>query len=171
MNFPFPDIKSSCPICSSPGCAIAKGYYQRRVFCPDTELNEMIAIHVGRCSTRGKDFSFLPEFLVPYRWISRRSLSSFFSIWLDLGGVEASAKKLTERLTSDEWYVTTATAWSWLKLILVFCRLNWENLCVPDGVSFEKVSSLRIFSSASDVPLLHREALWPRAFIIVKKPP
>jgi hypothetical protein len=169
MDFPFPDIKASCPICQKPGCGDWKGYYSRRVFCFVEDLNENVAIHVGRCKTKRKDFSFLPESFIPYRQITKPSLSRFFGSWLKVGGLQKSLDIFPQ--IDDSWLVSVSTAWEWIRLTLGFCRINLDLLKVPDSQSFILISDLRVFKTADEVSFSNPRASWPGAINQILHPP
>lgn len=63
MEYAFPAIGESCPVCSAPACAQWRGYYARLIFCTEMEEIRRIFIHVGRCGRTGKGFSAVPSFL------------------------------------------------------------------------------------------------------------
>jgi hypothetical protein len=171
MDYPFPDIKQCCPICTAVGCAEWKGYFQRRVICIELGINENLALHVGRCRSRKKDFSFLIDILIPYQRITRISLKKLFTLWLDRRNLEKATEEFTRGLLDDQWDIPLSTAWGWLHLILRFCRLNMEKLSIPESHSFGSHCDLLIFNSSNDVPFQDLNTHWPRYISPLSQPP
>lgn len=69
IDFDFLNIHKACPICSRPGCAIWKGYYSRKFYCPILEYDGRIWVRKGFCKFKKTWFSMLPDFCIPYlRW-------------------------------------------------------------------------------------------------------
>jgi len=66
----WPDIRSSCPICSNAECAIYRGYYLRFLFCTELEFVDRIAIRTGYCKTKKERFTLLPSFVAYRRRVS-----------------------------------------------------------------------------------------------------
>jgi hypothetical protein len=169
MAFPLPDIKTRCPICTKMGCARWKGYYSRGAFCPVQGLFERVAIHVGRCPAHRKDFSFLPELFIPYRQITKPSLSKFFEYWRRTQVLQKALDRLPQ--ADDRWIVSVSTAWEWTQLILKFCRLNLEMLPVPNSIDFRLVSDLLFFNSPDEICISNPKAQWPGAINQILHPP
>ena len=161
MDFAFPDIKASCPICGEKGCAIWKGYYPRRVLCVKYKINEKVAIHVGRCQNKKKDFSFFPKILIPYVRVTRPTLGRLFKAWLKLTNVAEASESVTQEFSDDEWILPFSTAWSWLYLVLVFCRLNFAKLSTPSSHRFGNVNDLLIFRNHRHPDFMDSMTNWP----------
>ena len=66
----WPQLAEGCPICSGLQCAIFKGYYQRKLYCPDLEYLGPVVIRTGLCKSRRIRFSLLPDFLIRFKRIS-----------------------------------------------------------------------------------------------------
>jgi len=171
MDFPFPDIKKKCPVCKGPGCAIWKGYYKRNFFCMSLDISEKLAIHVGRCPTKKKDFSYLPDFLIPYQILSRSTLILFIGFWLKFTHLSKATEALTQDSLEPSYFPSLSTTWGWLKLALTFCRMNTHILKVADSHVFSSHSDLSVFKTSDEIPFLNIYTHWPRYICPNSQPP
>jgi hypothetical protein len=112
FDFYFPEIHSSCSVCSLHGCAIWKGYYSRRFVCPKLDYNGRVWIRKGFCKSQKVHFSILPDFCIPYlRW-SKFIFSQFLSL------------KETSFFNAFDWDVAFSTLY-WMGALLVkLLRIN-----------------------------------------------
>ena len=115
----WPDIHSRCPVCEATGCAIYRGYYERFMVCHELEVAPgRVAIRTGYCKKTGRRFSLLPDFLIPYRRMSR---FSFIALREARARTGSSVLDAIDALTADlgeEFYLPLSTAYSCLKLHL-----------------------------------------------------
>jgi len=113
----WPDIHDRCPVCEMAACAVYRGYYQRLMVCHELEVGpSRVTIRTGLCKKTGRRFSLLPDFLIPYRRMSR---FSFIALREARSG--ASVCDAIDALTADlgeEFYLPLSTAYSCLKLHL-----------------------------------------------------
>lgn len=89
------------------------------MFCPEMEIPPgPVAVRTGYCRSRRRRFSLLPDFLIPYRRISRFALTALVEARLRPGARMSDA---IDGLTGDlgeEFYLPLSTAYSCLKLHL-----------------------------------------------------
>ena len=76
MVFDFPDIRKNCPACTGVGCARWKGYYTRGMQDAGLSYFGAVVIRTGECRRFGIQFSMLPDFLLPYRKLTRPSVAA-----------------------------------------------------------------------------------------------
>lgn len=118
--------------------------------CAIVEFDGEVAIHVGHCRNRKKDFSYCPSFLIPYRQISRMSLLAFIVEWHPLGKVQKGIDWFLEGLesgsegVSEAFGLATSTAYDWIYGLVILLRLNSDKLNVlpPESVSIRSVRVL-----------------------------
>lgn len=113
----WPDIHGQCPVCGDSGCATFRGYYKRFMLCTELEVFSLIVIRTGFCKRHRQRFSLLPDFLIPYRRISRFSLQNF----IDAKARKSKLTDVIDDMTGDlgeEFYLPLSTAYSYLKLHL-----------------------------------------------------
>lgn len=108
----WPDVRASCPVCGAPACAVYRGYYERLAFCAELEFVGRLAVRTGFCKRRRARFSLLPDFLIPFRRLSR------FSLDVLAGARKAGARATAaiDALNSDlgeEFYLPLSTAYSY----------------------------------------------------------
>jgi hypothetical protein len=118
MSYPFPDIQAQCPICERAECAVYRGYYLRFMFCPEMEFVGKVAIRTGYCRHNDVRFSFLPDFMIRNKKISRLSLNSFHEHFKKQN---AHIKRTIDEWIGelgDEFYVAISTAHSWCSLVV-----------------------------------------------------
>lgn len=177
MIYPFPDVKKQCPICGKRQCARWKGYFVRTLQCSDIEFNGKIAIHVGQCRTKKRDFSYFPSFMIPYRRMSRASLEEFTLRWRRSGKISPSIEWIIEGLDSGpetseavESRVARSTAYNWLYALIVPLRLHSEELKIrpPYSTSIQEIRKqpLSIIRSCFN-PLLN----WTPGIDHIRAPP
>lgn len=74
MKYPWPNLAERCLCCGMAGCAVYKGYYTRFLACPEREHFDHIAVRTAYCRNHDLRYALLPDFLIRYRRLSRRSL-------------------------------------------------------------------------------------------------
>lgn len=113
----WPEIRGHCPLCGKANCATFRGYYTRFLFCTELEFFGRVAIRTGYCKSQRRRFSFLPDFLFPYRRISLFSLRTFLDGRLRASRLVDVIDDMTQDL-GDEFYLPLSTAYSYLNLPL-----------------------------------------------------
>jgi hypothetical protein len=114
----WPKIHLQCPVCFRAGCAIYRGYYSRFLFCTELEVTGRIVHRTGFCKSTKTRFSFIPDFVLP-----RRRISRFTHDRLREARVATASTILAaiDELTSDlgeEFFLPISTAHIYLHLIL-----------------------------------------------------
>lgn len=129
-----------------------------------------IAIHLAQCRTRGVDYTYWPEVLVPYRKPSVPTLRLFYGAW--------AAGKFSLRLAIDEVvgaidqeiFIPVSVAYVWLTYILKGLVLNHAELHVrrPESIL---TSVLREYQSDAIAGLFDGARIWSPASQIILAPP
>jgi hypothetical protein len=115
----WPDIHDRCPVCAATGCATYRGYYRRLMVCHELEVAPgPVAIRTGYCRSTRRRFSLLPDFLVPYRRLSRFSFAALFEARTRPGARMLDAIDAVTEGLGEEFYLPLSTAYSCLKLHL-----------------------------------------------------
>lgn len=135
IDFAYPDITKSCPVCSCSGCATWKGYYSRSFTCPILEYEGRIWIRKGFCKSKKAWFSMLPDFCIPYlRW------SKFVFVELLKRKFNSYSKEFDCELSFSTLY--------WIGSLLVkLLRIN-SSLYLSLPPATNSVHELKAFSSA-----------------------
>ena len=139
----FPEIKEKCPICGEADCARWKGYYLRNLNCFFLVYFGKVAIHCGECRDTGKNFSFLPDFMLPYRRISRLALMFLFNKLLEFGKLGKALDETTWGL-EEVFLLSISTAYSYIECILSMARIHRRELGM-DGFVTGSLSEYREF--------------------------
>lgn len=121
MVYPFPNISESCPLCGSNDCAIWKGYYGKRVLCCELEFSGKVAIRIGYCKRHKKYFTLLPSFLLPFRKLSKPTLSKLWKNYQELRDVRKAADSISEDLP-DEFYIPYSTLYDAFYFLIALLR-------------------------------------------------
>ncbi len=153
IDFEFPDIKSSCPVCSRPICAVWKGYYSRHFYCPILEWDGRIWIRKGYCKSKKIHFSMLPDFCIPYlRW------SKFIF-------VEFLRLRKESFFRAFDWDISFSTLY-WLGALLVkLLRINSHLYLLPPP-DLNSIDQLKNYSFKNmQVLLLSEEFNWNKKII------
>jgi hypothetical protein len=129
MLYDFPNVQVKCLLCDRPNCARWKGYYTRRLDCPELKFSGEIAVHVGHCSSGRQDFSYFPSFLIPFRRASRAGLKGYYARWRSGGIVRDAIDCFIDPIV--DFTLARSTAYSWLYGIIVALRLNHVVLGIP----------------------------------------
>lgn len=130
MPFPFPDVGKECLLCGEPGCARWKGYFVRKLTCALLGRSGRIAVHVGQCRTKGRDFSYMPDFFVPGRRLSRPTLKLFAEKFAGTGDIKSGIDDLVESIESDDFSVALSSAYEWLYGCVRALRFNAGRLAI-----------------------------------------
>lgn len=111
----WPDIRKSCPLCKSPGCAVYRGYYSRLLFCTELEFLGLLAIRTGYCKSTQTRFSLTPDFVLAHRRISRLTTLRLQEARGNQLNILAAIDDLTCDL-GEEFFLPISTAHSYLQL-------------------------------------------------------
>ncbi len=170
MDYPFPNVQKQCPYCSAPDCARWKGYFRRTLVCSALGFEGKIAIHIGQCRTRGCDFSYWPDFLIPRRRLSRWTLQWFYETWADLScQVKGTIDVFLDKVETVET-LALSTAYSWFYFLIRVWIVHQEALRVrpPSSVS---VVQLRVYKSEQISSLFEHWCYWHPSKTIIFPPP
>jgi hypothetical protein len=118
MEFPFPAISGSCPVCGRACGAIYRGYYKRWMICPRALFIGKLAIRTGFCRHEQKRFALFPEFLIPFRSFSREAFLKLWRAWKEKPGEVADSVDRWFDELDQEVCLSISTIYSQLKLIL-----------------------------------------------------
>lgn len=167
MEFTFPDIAGGCPFCGVKNCGKWSGYYLR--WFQDTELGvyEPIAIRYGRCSWKNKRFSFLPDFLIPYRRLSKFSLCELVEGMKKntLSDIIETFEAKFETHAHGALSVSTASEYqSFFQIIQRVNRCYCAALREPplEGAERDLKLSYRYLISHMNSLFWHRDAIWSK---------
>ena len=130
MSFPFPNVSQRCLLCGEAGCARWKGYFVRQVLCGDVGYAGPVAIHVGHCRQSKRDFSYVPDFLIPGRRLSRLSLKRFTENFAQTLSLKSSIDDLVGRVPLEDFTVALSTAYEWIYQTVRALRLNASALAI-----------------------------------------
>jgi hypothetical protein len=177
MLYPFPNVKKSCLLCGKKGCARWKGYFIRTLQCSDIEFKGEVAIHVGHCRIKKRDFSYFPSFLIPYRRTSRASLEEFTFKWYQSGSLSEGIEWILEGLDSGsekndlgEYKVPMSTAYGWLYALIIPLRLHSEELRIRPPYS-TSIQEIRNQSAATIRKCFEPLRAWNPGFEHILAPP
>jgi hypothetical protein len=145
MPFPFPAVGKKCLICAQSRCARWKGYFVRSLTCAALGRSGPIAVHVGHCKTEGRDFSYMPDFLVPGRRLSRPTLRRFVEVFAETGDIKKGIDDIVERIEGDDFSIALSSAYDWLYGCVRALRLNAGRL----ATSVSEATSAAAIRSAS----------------------
>ena len=79
MKYSWPNLAEHCLCCGRAGCAVYKGYYTRLLACPERMFFGLVVVRTAYCRTHDFRYTLLPDFLIRYRRLSRRSLEKLQS--------------------------------------------------------------------------------------------
>lgn len=110
----WPDLSPACPLCGSSDCAIYRGYYQRRLYCPELEYFGPVVIRTGYCKSKRVRFTLFPDFLMPHKRISFFSFRRLIECFKEQNHqLQQAIDQLLSDL-GDEFYLPLSTAYSYL---------------------------------------------------------
>lgn len=170
MNFPFPNVGVCCLLCGRAGCSRWKGYYVRHVVCTLLKYAGPIAIHLAQCRTRGVDYTYWPDILVPFLLPSVHTLRTLYDAWASEGFSICKAIDEVVAQFRQEYFLPLSVAYSWLARINQGLILYHEDLKVRAPQSLG-VGALREYPVANVRPLFEAERLWRASRPIVFSPP
>lgn len=107
-----------------------------------------VVVHCGRCRRKGMDFSYLPDFLIPYNWLSIRSLRALLHMWKETGSAEKACGGLTSEL-GESYDQSLSSVYHRLYVLLSALRLQADPLMI-DPPQTHSVSEF------------DKEAIWER---------
>lgn len=113
----WPGIHLACPVCSRAGCAVYRGYYSRFLFCTELEFTGRIVHRTGFCKSTKTRFSFIPDFVLPRRRISRFTHNRLREAAVTAPTILATIDELTSDL-GEEFFLPISTAQVYLRLVL-----------------------------------------------------
>lgn len=145
MSFPFPNVGAKCLLCEASGCARWKGYEVRGLICAEYGHAGSVAIHVGHCRTRKKDFLYFPDFLIAGRRLSRPTIKNFVETFAATGDIKRSIDDLVERIDSDDFAIALSSAYEWIYASLRALRLNAGRL----AIAISEMTSVTVMRSVS----------------------
>ncbi len=146
MDYPFPNIKESCPICTNPGCARWKGYFIRLFLDSELGRSGMIAIHVGECRKRNTDFSMIPDFLIPGRRLSRQTQHDFMKEFQQFKIVGHCGDTLARAFSGDEGILSNSSLYNIFYQGAATLRMNHLELKITSNI----ISSVFTFREISE---------------------
>lgn len=170
MSYPFPSVRQRCLWCGAAGCSRWKGYYIRQVVCTALGFAGSIAIHLAQCRTRGVDYTYWPEFLIPYLEPTLPTLRVFYDTWVSSHyQIGAAIDEVVGRIR-NEYFLHLSAAYSWLTRISQGLILHWDALKVraPDAIGAQ---ALRGYRAAHVRPLFDGERLWRSSPPTIFSPP
>jgi hypothetical protein len=170
MAFPFPNVSKHCPLCGEVKCARWKGYFVRNWMCGELGCAGAIAIHVGHCVRGKKDFSCIPDFLVPRHKLSRLSLKKFVQVFIQTGNIKTSIDDLVSKIPLDDFTVALSSAYEWVYQTVRALRLNASRLAVTVG-SATSVFALRVAAPSAITDLFRAELSWHPSHHMLLYPP
>lgn len=170
MPFPFPNVGAKCLLCDAPGCARWKGYEVRGLICAEYGHAGPVAIHVGHCRTRKKDFLYFPDFLIAGRRLSRPTLKSFAETFAATGEIKMCIDDLIEHIEGDDFAIALSSAYEWIYATIRALRLNAGRLAIQVS-EVTSVAVMRSVSSSALSDLFESRYAWHPYHDMVLHPP
>lgn len=154
IQFNFPSIVK-CPVCGYGKCAKWKGYYWRKCIFPEIKFVGKLAIKTGHCRRRKTSFSFMPDFIIPYRQIS---ICSLRGIWRSCRHKDSIIKGIIQYFQDHSVEIPIATVHANLKVILGLVRVN----VLPKVLPLRRLNDFRISHLLLWAPgcLFKLESMW-----------
>jgi hypothetical protein len=119
MAFPFPSVRLKCLLCGLSGRCRWKGYFTRQV------------LHAGHCQTRGCDFCYFPDFLIPGRRLSRASWKKFIEVFQETKIIRDSIDGLLVGLDCVvDFTMALSSAYNFLYAAVRALRINHVRLSI-----------------------------------------
>lgn len=170
MRYPFPNVGARCLLCGNAGCSRWKGYYVRNVICTLMKYAGPIAVHLAECRTRGVDYTYWPEVLIPFRRPTIPTLHLFYETWTRRGFSIAAAIDEVVSAIEQEIFIPLSVAYVWLTYILKGLILNHARLHVRAPES-TMTSALRAYPASDVAELFRGVRIWNPALQIILAPP
>ncbi len=130
MPFAFPNVGTACLLCGLAGCARWKGYYTRQWICGVLGFGGTIAIHVGRCRTQGRDFSYFPDFLIPGKRLARQSWQMFVEAFCRTKVIRESIDGLVAGIEMPDFTLALSSAYNFLYAAIRPLRMHHAELAI-----------------------------------------
>ena len=156
MEFPFPMIVGACPVCGRACGAIYRGYYRRWVICPQAVFIGWVAIRTAWCKHERRRFALFPEFLIPFRSFSREALLRLWQAWREKPSELMNSVDRWFHDSDREIYLSMATLYSQLRLILRQLRSGSLLLGTPPVIPGGLLSLHEISPAQVEQAILHR---------------
>jgi hypothetical protein len=169
MNFPFPNINKKCLVCGTICKARWKGYYVRQI------IHELyigpIAIHVGHCFKNKKDFSYVPNFIIPGRKLSRPSFTLYLKTYCQTRNVKNCIDDLNfNQRDSEDLHIPLSTAYNWIYQSIRTLRINASDFAIVAPLKLSVFVYYKIFPSVVDNLFLVQRLWHPFHHIIIHPP-
>ncbi len=156
MDFPFPAIAGSCPICERSCGAIYRGYYRRGAICPQALFVGFVAVRTGYCKATGRRFSLFPDFLIPFRSFSRTAFLWLWRAW------QENPRELGS--TVDRWFdafhqeisIALSTLDSQLRFVLTQLSAGQQVFDVPPLESVRLAEAWALPLASAERAIQHR---------------
>ena len=169
MNFPFPNIKEKCLVCGTSCGARWKGYYVRQIV-HDLYIGP-VAIHVGHCFRNKQDFSYVPDFIIPGRKLSRPSFLYFLKTYYRTKKIKTSIDSLLINLGDDkDFHIPISTAYDWVYQSVRSLRINAAQFAIAVPIKNAVFSFLIISPSVVESLFLIQSRWHPFHQIIIQPP-
>lgn len=170
MPYSFPNVRERCLLCGNAGCSRWKGYYVRSVICTLMRYSGPIAIHLAQCRTRGVDYTYWPDVLLPFRQPTVPTLKVFYQSWASRGFSIRHAIDEVVGTIDLEIFIPVSVAYVWLTYILKGLVLNHVELHVraPESIL---PSVLRGYKADAVAGLFHGARIWNPALQTILAPP
>ncbi len=168
MLFPFPNLKTNCLVCSASCGARWKGYYVRQVIYYD--YIGLVAIHVGHCYKTKSDFSYLPDFLIPGRRLSRPMFECYLKTFHRTRNVKTSIDELVMSVPeASDFTVALSTAYNWIYQAVRALRINANRFAILAPIK-TSVSVFHNLGGSIVIELFLIESLWHPTYQIIQPP-
>ena len=136
MKYPFPKVTEQCLYCGRAGCSRWKGYYIRWVVCTLMKYVGPIAIHLAQCKTRGVDYTYWPDILIPYLQPTIPTLQVFYETWVSSGySIRKSIDEVVGKI-DGEFYLPISVAYQWLRRLSQYLIIyqEWLKIRAPESL-------------------------------------
>lgn len=130
FEFPFPEINKSCPVCRRAGCAKWHGYYYRNLMCVVLLYFDKVAIRRVYCSSTNKTSALIPDFIIPYRLISKISIIALLTNWFKSKSISNTVEKLFTEM-DDHFQVGLSVIYECFYVVVTFLIMNSDKLSIP----------------------------------------
>jgi hypothetical protein len=168
MRYPFPAIGARCLLCGAKGCSRWKGYYVRQVVCTLMQYAGPMTIHLAQCKSRGVDYTYWPDILVPYLRPTIPTLKAVYYAWIKERSIDAVDRAMD--IIKPEFILPLSTAYLWLAHVIRALILNHSSLGirVPESVNATALSG---FSATEVRPIFEGVRPWRAGSQIILAPP
>lgn len=169
MKYPFPAVGARCLLCGAKGCSRWKGYYVRQVVCTLMQYTGPMTIHLAQCRSRGVDYTYWPDILVPYLRPTIPTLKTLYSTWSKERSIHAAVDEVVGCI-DQEFILPLSTAYLWLVHVIRALILNHTKLGIraPESVNATALSG---FAATEVRPIFEGVRPWRAAQQIILAPP